>query len=409
MSDSYQAKGGVPVAHPPRITDQETPIRMLHKGFDGFDVAFQGALNPDDIKILEEARTVAEKENREPLVEIGPGRVAMYVAPSGAKGGYRFRCDTGPLGATLFFKAGATQNWNIRLSMKSLPLASWGIIQVWEDIQDLLRNLGINQTIESISRADFAVDFLMPKSFSLNTDQFVAHSRTTNSEISTLPKFIDQHDREVHIHLSGRVPSSVTLGKMPGKQIIVYNKRKEAIQHQKYFWFDIWQIEPDNEDASIWRVEIRAGKKHLNFFKIKTFLDLTNQFGDLINAALGAVRYIKVGPLEANISRQPLHPLWKAVQNETATALFDYRSGIIPDNIIEGMQERIRDNYNAQIVSLLPGALIASGYRAQNGLENIGEYLATVEKLAKNHPERFTEKLRLAKERLHFTTRSADE
>ena len=195
---------------------------------------------------------------------------------------------------------------------------------------------------------------------------------------------------------------------MPGRQTIVYNKRKEVIHRQKYFWFDIWQIEPDDEDASIWRVEIRAGKKHLNFFKIKTFLDLTNQFGDLINAALGAVRYIKVDPLEANISRQPLHPLWKAVLNETATALFDYRSGIVPDNIIEGMQERIRDAYNSQIIGILPGALIASGYSVEEGLSHIGEYFSRLEKLIKNRPERFNEKLCLAKERLHFTTRPGE-
>jgi hypothetical protein len=408
MSSGSQERdqGGVPVAHPPRITDPEIPIRTLHKGFDGFDVAIKGCLKSEDLKVLEIARLTAERENREPLVEIGPGKVSMFVASSGAKGGYRYRCDTGPFGAILFIKnATSTWDWNIRISMKSLPLASWGILQVWEEIQEMLKNLGVEWIEESISRIDYAVDFLMPQSFSLNTEQFVAHARTINSEISTIPKIKDQFEREVQIHLSGRVPSSVTLGKMPGRQIIIYNKRKEAIARQKYYWFDLWGVDSEDDDISVWRIEIRGGKKHLNSYKIKTFTDLTNQFGDLVHAALNAMRYVRADPSDTNITRSSLHPLWGAVKAETASALFEFRAGIIPDNIIEGLQERIRDNYRAQIVALLPGALISSGYSVNDGLGKIAEYLSTVEKLAKNHPDRFKEKLRLARERLHFTGR----
>ena len=55
------------------------PLRTLHKGFDGFDVAFQGALNPDDIDILERARKQAEIQHQPALVDLGPGKVAMHV------------------------------------------------------------------------------------------------------------------------------------------------------------------------------------------------------------------------------------------------------------------------------------------------------------------------------------------
>src|SRR4051812_561834 len=104
MSDPERNMGGVPVAHPPRLTDQESPHRLLHKGFDGFDVAFQGALRPNDTDTLEAARTLAEKSNQPVLVKLGPAEIPMHVAATGAPGGYRYRCDTGFLGETLFFK-----------------------------------------------------------------------------------------------------------------------------------------------------------------------------------------------------------------------------------------------------------------------------------------------------------------
>jgi hypothetical protein len=406
---NYQSEGGVLVAHRPTFTDDETPIRVVHKGFDGFDVAFQGALRPDDIDILEAARTTAELENREVLVEIGPGRVAMHVASTGAKGGYRYRCDTGPIGTTLFFKRKPSrENWNIRISVKSAALAISGIECVWSDLQKLLLDLGINDARESISRVDFALDYLMPKSFSLKSDQFVAHARMTNSEISLFLGNKRKSEEDSHIHFSGRVPTSVTIGKMPNRQIIVYNKRKEAIHRQKYYWFDIWNINRDDDNASIWRVEIRAGKKHLNFWKIKSFLDLENQFGDLAAAAVESVRYVQDIPFELNVSRLPPHPLWHAVTVEINAALFDFRSGIVPERIIEGEKARIAENYKSQLVSLLPGALIANGYTIENAVNNIDIFLASIARRVNAHPEKLQERMRLAAERLHFTVRKTE-
>lgn len=404
MSGPERAKGGGLVAHPPRITDPEAPLRLLHKGFDGLDVAFQGALLSADIEILEAARTQAEVQNHPLLVKIGPGEVAMHVASTGAPGGYRYRCDTGFMGAIIFFKRGQScSDWNVRISVKSLPLAISGISAVWQDLKELLDKLGIGDAQESISRVDFAVDFLMPTKFCLKADQFVAHARTTISEYSVVPERSDNSEEEFQIHLSRRVPSSVTLGKMPNRQLIIYNKRKEAIQRQKLYWFDLWGIDIGDENAAIWRVEVRAGKAHLNFWKIKTFLDLTNQFGDLIAGAMSTVRYLQGYTSDTNISRSPPHALWEAAEREMAQSLFNYRSGIIPENIIEGEQRRIAENYNSQIAAFIPGALVANGYPVENGVNSVAKYLAMIERRVKSHPEKFQEKLLLAKDRLHFT------
>jgi hypothetical protein len=403
MSDPERNMGGVLVAHPLRITDPETPLRLLHKGFDGFDVAFQGALRPSDIEILEAARTQAEASNQHVLVELGPAKVAMHVAETGARGGYRYRCDTGSMGATLFFKKGQTrQKWNIRISVKSKPLAVYGIKVVWSQLSTLLEGLGIDSAQESIGRADYAVDFVMPDQFTLKADQFVVHSRTTNSERSTVQRRTDGFGEQIHLNLSGRVPSSVTLGKMPGRQIIAYDKRKEIIQHQKLYWYEIWGIDR-TDSVSIWRIEIRAGKKHLKYWKIRTFQDLENQFGDLVEAALKAVRYVRETTADSNVSRLPLHPLWLALQKETMEGLFDYRSGVIPEHIIEGEREKIAGNYDAQVIALLPGALIAHGFDIECGVDSVAKYFASLEKIVRSRPDWIREKLLSARERLVFT------
>ena len=50
---------------------------------------------------------------------------------------------------------------------------------------------------------------------------------------------------------------------MPGRQIIVYDKRREAIAKRKLFWFKVWNIERDDPAQKVARIEVRAGKKEL--------------------------------------------------------------------------------------------------------------------------------------------------
>ena len=280
------------------------PLRTLHKGFDGFDVAFQGALNPDDIDILERARKQAEIQHQPALVDLGPGKVAMHVAESGSKGGYAFRCDTGPLGETWFFKRDLSRDgWNIRVSMKSQPLALLGLKEVWKQLQEKLNSLGIFSARESVGRIDFAIDFLMPSGFELQPNRFVAHAKATNAEHDYTIKPQKIAPDEFQVHWRGRVASSVTIGKMPGRQLIVYDKHQEVMQKRKFHWFEIWKLAEEEKTFPIFRVEVRAGKAHLKNWNVTTFEQLQTNIADILVSAVSSIRYVIENPEEENVSR----------------------------------------------------------------------------------------------------------
>jgi hypothetical protein len=108
--------------------------------------------------------------------------------------------------------------------------------------------------------------------------------------------------------------------------------------------------------------------------------------------------------MSANISRQPLHPLWVAVQAEMSEAMAAYRSGIVPEQIIEGEQRRLFENYITRIISLIPGALIASGFSPTEAEKQYPEFIISlISVIESGDIAKFRRKIAAAAERLHFT------
>ncbi len=96
-------------------------FEVIYRGFDGLDVAFQGALRRDLVEQLDAAKAEAQERARPILVEYRSMR--FLLAETGAPNGYAFRCDTGDDGAIWFFKRGMSgADWNIRVSVKSMAL-----------------------------------------------------------------------------------------------------------------------------------------------------------------------------------------------------------------------------------------------------------------------------------------------
>ena len=74
---------------------------LLHHGFDGLDFAYNGFVTERVAAVLEVARNQAsDKMESKLVVFIG---VPLLIADSGSRGGYRYRADTGPVGANWFF------------------------------------------------------------------------------------------------------------------------------------------------------------------------------------------------------------------------------------------------------------------------------------------------------------------
>ena len=76
---------------------------------------------------------------------------------------------------------------------------------------------------------------------------------------------------------------------MPGRQICVYDKRREAIEQGKLFWFRLWGIDP-GYTANVWRVELRAGKKELRRWPIRTLADVEASIADVLLSMIRQVR-----------------------------------------------------------------------------------------------------------------------
>lgn len=332
-------------------------IKLLHAGFDTLDVAFAGALPEDALDQLEQARQEAQESQEPSLITLGPGKVDMHVSGHGMRGGYAYLMDTGPLGAKWMVKRNAdTRQWNLFASPRATTLLAHRFEGTRDLLRDQLEAMGAHVTDHAINRVDFAMDF-RTQGFELHQDQFVAHSHTKVSPHWGKRDTAPDRDQPAAV-VRGRRLESVTIGKQPGRQIIVYDKRREAIERQKPFWFDTWGVDRDDPTLEVWRVEVRAGKKELkDKYRLRTFRDITNSIGDVLVNALQEVRYLADGQRDSNVTRQALHPLWREAQTTATRDLLAFRSGLTPDQVLDMERALVLDRH----IGLCAGNAIAWG------------------------------------------------
>tara|TARA_R110000868_G_scaffold409595_1_gene695400 strand:- start:6631 stop:7803 length:1173 start_codon:yes stop_codon:yes gene_type:complete len=322
---------------------------IVHKGFDGLDVAFRANISKELYDMLSGAKERAIEEHEPQLIEWNG--VEMHVQSSGAQG-YQFRCDTGPLGATWFIKKpNRKDEWGIRVSCKSLPLAVRGLGRVRVDLHAFLDAIAGPVTARdvSIGRVDYAVDILAPQ-FELCSDNFVMHSSSRRTEF-----------KDVEIDGTSGRTTGVRIGSMPFRQLNVYDKRADIIKKRKVEWWKIYNtnlqamgkpsLDPkDPEQSRVWRFEFRVGKRHLkDRWNLRTWANLDNLLADVIRKLSEAIRYARP-TLDSNRSRWPDDLLWAQVKDEIANDLAEMASGIEPGVI--------KDIWRNEFAALLLGQII---------------------------------------------------
>jgi hypothetical protein len=254
---------------------------------------------------------------------------------------------------------------------------------------------------ESIGRVDFAMDFFAPD-FVLIPDHFVMHARCNRSDHTELEEIATNGH-------SGRV-TSVTIGKNPGRQVIVYDKRAEVISQRKPYWWPIWDAtrteagwpaldQTDRKLSQIWRLELRAHKHHLkNGWNITTWGDLRLALPQVLKSALNDIRYA-TPTADRNRARWPDSQLWRSARREVVQLPEDIRSMADPALI----REQLRAEQNALLVKQTRGLLIAiAGLNGTDQACLVDFLAATQTELLlhiSNHPEQMNEKLRRARER----------
>ncbi|MCR9146727.1 MAG: hypothetical protein NXH74_05950 [Rhodobacteraceae bacterium] len=381
-------------------------MRVVHRGFDTLHLSIQKNIPEDLFDYLE-----AQKETAETLRETIPvtfNGADFDLSPYGGRG-YSFLLADGPLGAQWAFKKPNPKDpWGVRVTVGSTVLATQGLGVVRAYIVDTMSALGMPFEAQqvSIGRADFCVDILAPD-FELEPAQFVMHSHANRADHLTGTPDISSNGK------SGRY-TSVTVGKMPGRQIIVYDKRAEVIARQKPIWWDIWAanlardgLPPlDRSDAAtsrVWRVEIRAGKALLkDRWQVRTWADFDARFGDIIAEAFDKVRYTTPDPDDSNRARWPDAPFWALARREAADDLTELRSHVDAPKVKDVYREEQIRILQAQV---LGGAITLAALKGVTKRALAKEMDATARALKAEilaDPDRAGAKLKDAKERYRF-------
>lgn len=349
-------------------------MKILRYGFDTIDVSFMGALPEGVLAALAGAKEAAiEQQFPEPL---DIGGVLGSVGQVGKGGGYRYTFDTGPEGEIWWFKHNtATENHNIFVSVRAAQLLLKGWERVRDDLYVSLEKLGATVLGESINRVDFAIDLLAPE-FELEPKNFVCawqtkravHNAADEPGTSEILEGIGAEN----VQYIGRRCSGVTLGKMPNRQVIVYDKRREVIDARgnKDFWWDAWKpdrknpsrsLDRHNKENKVWRIEIRAGKNHLKEqWDIRTWQDFENSILDLFMDAIANVRYVTPTG-DSNAARWPNTPVWNMVRRVCRMALRSHESGIVKGRIVALTRQTAVARYVGQIKGLMAGYSVAVG------------------------------------------------
>lgn len=239
---------------------------------------------------------------------------------------------------------------------------------------------------------------------------------------------------------SGRT-TSVTLGKMPNRQVIVYDKRAEVIARSKTYWWAIWNDtlrrkglpllhyntvrremgadvpyvtvpyvgdDPTYIDATdpnisrVWRVEFRAGKTYLkDTWGIRTWAQLFDKFGDLIRHTGEVVRYTEPNG-DPNRSRWPNHLLWETVVAEMNDDLLEMRSGADPNPMKEVHKESHISLITRQVFGLNITLAALNGVEVEDLPKFFDTTLSGLKDIVQTEPEDTAKKLQSAKDRYRF-------
>lgn len=304
---------------------------LLHKGFDALDLAFMAHLPTEQAKLFERAKSEATATGKDTQVQISG--VGFTVGPTGGRGGYAFRATTGSAGEIWFFKRYSRSDpWGIRVTVSAAQCAMIGLAGVRERLEKTLEklNIPVSKGSESISRVDYALDFLIPK-FELVANQFVMHSNMTRIRHA---EFEVQEFREA---AKSHRTQTVMIGKNPGRQVVVYDKRTEVLKNRKSHWPEIWKIRraeqgkppldlSDAESSAVWRVELRAYKRHLKEdWKVSSWGTLQQKLPSIFESLLADIRYTSP-TADRQRTRWPNHRLWDRVTEEVRDGLLSARS-----------------------------------------------------------------------------------
>lgn len=247
-----------------------------------------------------------------------------------------------------------------RGAMDSLCLALYGYEKTKEKILRTLSEAILakgpeyNDHIpqERISRIDYCFDFHFTEEFQPSYLNFVCAGRTKKGVLGEL---------FMQAECTGQFIEYVRIGKMPNRQVVIYNKTREISATKKSYWWQLWGLEKSEFKGDIWRVEIRAGKKELNKWNLRTFTDFKKMVGDVISTTLDEFKYTTPNPNDKNMTRWPMSPIWQKAIKASQSNLLIYSSKASRKRVIKELKENVINNYKKLIFGIFVGYTAAAG------------------------------------------------
>ncbi|MEO1242501.1 MAG: hypothetical protein AAFX54_11385 [Pseudomonadota bacterium] len=330
---------------------------VIYSGFDTLELSYRVAPPRSFLERLGDAQTLAKADNR--AVPVNFCGSELFVEPSGGQGGYAYRAHTGPLGLIWKFReATATSPWSVHVKFRAHGLAIKGPLKMKSEADAFLRVLGCRFDVSDVrvARADFAVDILLDN-YRLNTDYIVFHARANVSE-------------HIERTRTGEFFNYVRIGRMPGKQLCIYNKSEAILQSRDSLWRDIFEqsalsrlglIIDDFRTLEIWRFELRAGKKFLDTkIRPRTWESFLTEARSCF-LILSRSFKLKTPTCDLNRTRWPLDPIWRSVIAEIECLKLDHQPARVSDEIWEKLRQEYQDGLDKQLVGLLLSSAACEG------------------------------------------------
>lgn len=336
-------------------------MELLYQNFDKLVISFQGAVPSFIRSQLENAQKEARSVCNQVYAEIGSNNLQVMMHERGARGGYAYQFSTGHDGHIWLIADRDNESlWNIQVHVRSLCLALYGYEKTKQQILDILINdlkaIGEEKNnlipLERISRVDYCLDFILEEKFNPSFNHFVCTGRAKKSEFGEL---------KYNQITTGSSVETLTVGKMPSKQVTIYNKIKEIKVKFKKYWWNIWKIEEKNFEKEIWRIEIRLGKKELNKWNLRRFADLEKIIGNVIRKTLEDYQLKEPCLKNKNKNRWKTAEIWKKAIKATKSDLFDYSTDVDEKIILNQIREEVINQYEKLISGIFVGYTAATG------------------------------------------------
>ena len=382
-------------------------MEIIHSGFDSLYFSIQGSLSANAVKHYEGLKALAVQQDANEAFHVKGHSNRYHMHSTGKKGGYTYLIDTGRVGSSIAFKSSLARNQhNGFVEISSACLLAYGWREAVSQALEHVQALGFHVVDISINRVDYCIDFLDAQ-IVIDPRDFVAHARSKKQcylESTSVTEHVERQTNHVQVRTVSQADTikSITIGKMPGRQVIVYDKRAEVIERRKFYWFDAWGIDRHDATRTVHRVEVRAGKSHLKGQNITTLDDFERYIGHVLIKAVEVNRWIDRPHETANVTRAELHPVWEMVQTHITHALAPYTAPITPEVITDRIRQNKRIEYRQQIIGNLGGYLGCEGVPYEDIPEELKVILKDVtDSLSMDAPNPMRKSYLRAKERWH--------